>query len=69
MYSSRPKARTAHIGSVRLADENPLLVGAEPGLRYLVPQTKNAADPSSAVKGGKVPQGIRRSRGMPGVQA
>ena len=30
MYSSRPKARTAHIGSVRLARENPLLVDAEP---------------------------------------
>ena len=27
MYSSRPKARTAHIGSVRLARENPRFGG------------------------------------------
>ena len=27
MYSSRPKARTAHIGSVRLARENPRFSG------------------------------------------
>ena len=89
MYSSRPKARTAHIGSVRLARENPLLVdaeprplrstgahvhlvriapvcladenprlmGAEPDALHPVPQTKNAADPSSAVKGGKFRRG------------
>ena len=30
MYSSRPKARTAHIASARLADENPLLADTEP---------------------------------------
>ena len=32
MYSSRPKARTAHVGIARLAHQNPLFMDAEPGL-------------------------------------
>ena len=33
MYSSRPKARTAHVGSARLAPENLLLRGMQ-NLRF-----------------------------------
>ena len=36
MYSNRPKARTAHIAPMRLADKNPLFSG----LRNLSPAKK-----------------------------